>query len=116
MKNYSNTAQFDLFNTSINTEQIRYGYVIPSLLASFYGLIFILGISFNFIIILIYSQKQSLKNFTKFFFINLSVSDMLILAICIPRTICDLYTDGEWKLGYLYCKYLFYIRLSKLEK
>ena len=111
MKNNSNPAQFNLFNTSISTEQIRNDYVIPSLLASFYGLIFVFGISFNLIIIMIYSQKHSLKNFTKFFFINLSVSDMLVLAICIPRTICDLFTDGEWKLGYVYCKYLFYLNV-----
>ena len=80
-------------------------FIKPSLFASVYAFIFVFGIVFNSIIILIYTQKQQIKHVSKFFFINLSISDIIVLSVCIPRAIADLFTDGEWKLGYLYCKF-----------
>ena len=75
----------------------------PSLFSFFYGFILVFGISFNLVIIIIYTFKKSFKN-TKYFFVNLSVSDIMILAVCIPRAICDLFSDEEWRFGYFYCK------------
>lgn len=103
----NNSYQFAQNTNNINitsSEHIQNDFVIQSMLGIFYGFIFVFGIAFNVVIILIYTKKQSLKNFTKYFFINLSLSDMMLLSICIPRTITDLFFDGEWRLGYFYCK------------
>ena len=96
------------FNYDTNSDfmsEYRWQSIIkPNLFAFIYGLIFVFGIVFNVTIILIYTKKKGLKHFTKYFFINLSVSDIMVLSICIPRAICDLFTEGEWKLGFLYCQ------------
>ena len=93
------------FNTT--GEQIWRVFIKPSLFATLYVFILVFGVVFNLIIIMIYTQKQHIKNVTKYFFINLSASDIMVLSLCIPRAIADLFTDGEWKLGYLYCKLYF---------
>lgn len=92
-------------NTS--SELIWNVFIKPSLFTALYAFILLFGIVFNSIIIMIYTQKQHIKNFSKYLFVNLSVSDIIVLSVCIPRAIADLFTDGEWKLGYLYCKFHF---------
>ena len=96
-------------SNELNTsgEQIWTEFIKPSLFATLYAFILVFGIVFNSIIIIIYTQKKHIKNFSKYLFINLSVSDIIVLSVCIPRAITDLFTDGEWKLGYLYCKFYF---------
>ena len=106
-------SNFTLKLYLLSSEQL-WNLIKPSLFSILYGLIFVFGIAFNVIIILIYTKKQGLKHFTKYFFINLSVSDIMVLSVCIPRAICDQFTEGEWKLGYLYCKWIYIIK-SLLE-
>ena len=105
--NDSINCSCNYYESSNFMSQYKWQTIIkPNLFAFIYGLIFVFGIVFNVTIILIYTKKQGLKHFTKYFFINLSVSDIMVLSICIPRAICDQFTEGEWKLGYLYCRYI----------
>lgn len=104
--NYSIESNFSIYFYLLSSINFRDDMIKKTLFSALYGLIIAFVVVFNLIIIMIYTQKRGLKHYTKYFFINLSVSDMMVLSICIPRTICDLFTDGEWKLGYLYCKNL----------
>ena len=101
----SNKIIYSINYTNISSKYSWENLIRPSIFAFLYGLIFVFGMVFNVIIIVIYTKKQGLKHFTKYFFISLSLSDMMVLSICIPRAICDLFSDGEWRFGYLYCNY-----------
>ena len=101
----SNKIIYSINYTNISSKYSWENLISPSIFAFLYGLIFVFGMVFNVIIIVIYTKNQGLKHFTKYFFISLSLSDMMVLSICIPRALCDLFTDGEWRFGYLYCNY-----------
>ena len=79
--------------------------------ACLYIVIFLFGIVSNVLVIIVYSISDNFKNYTRYFFINLSISDIISLAICIPKAISDLYITGGWKFGFYYCKLI--ISLAK---
>ena len=78
-----------------------------------YGLLFIIGIIANTIVIFVYAKGKSPKKYTNFFFINLSISDILILLLCIPISINDVLYPNEWFLGEIYCKHIKFFFLNK---
>ena len=71
-----------------------------------YGVLFIIGILANTIVIFVYAKGKNPNKYTKFFFINLSISDILILLLCIPISINDVLYPNEWFLGEIYCKHI----------
>ena len=70
-----------------------------------YAAIFLFGIVANLAVIFVYLSQKSLNKHTTVFFISLSLSDILVLIVCIPISISDLYID-EWNFGLIYCKFL----------
>ena len=68
-----------------------------------YGVLFIIGLLANSIVIFVYAKSS--KKYTNFFFINLGISDILILLLCIPVSINDVLYPNEWFLGEMYCKH-----------
>ena len=72
--------------------------------ACLYGLIFLFGIGSNMVVITVYMTSKNLKNNIRYFFINLSITDMISLIICIPKALTDLFIYG-WKFGFYYCKF-----------
>lgn len=69
-----------------------------------YSLIFLMGICGNFMVIIVLFKNSELRNSTNYFLANLSVADLLILFICIPIALHDLYSDERWYLGKIMCK------------
>ena len=78
--------------------------------ACLYGLIFLFGIVSNMVVIIVYMTSENFKNYTRYFFINLSISDMISLIICIPKAISDLFITYGWKFGFYYCKFFFLLK------
>ena len=74
-----------------------------------FGMIFIFGLMANLLVILVYLFNKNMKNHSNYFFANLSLSDILVITVCIPVAISDLVYDGEWIFGYFYCKFLFLV-------
>ena len=72
---------------------------------SMFIMIFIFGLVADSLVILVYLFDKNMKNHSNYFFANLSISDILVVTVCIPIAISDLIYDGEWVFGYLYCKY-----------
>ena len=101
LPNNSDDLRVDLNSSKIYLSMIPNESII---FAFIYGLIFLFGILSNFMVILIYLSNNILKNHTNYFFANLSLSDIMVLAVCTPITIADLIFDGEWVFGYFYCK------------
>lgn len=72
--------------------------------ASTFALVFVLGISSNFLVIGVFFLKSQLRQYSNFFFVNLSISDILVLIACMPVTIGDLFSPDVWPYGQLYCQ------------
>lgn len=62
-----------------------------------------IGLVGNILVIIIYLYDKRLKSYTNYFFINLSVVDILILVVCLPVALMDLWNEGHWVLGKLIC-------------
>jgi hypothetical protein len=72
--------------------------------ASIFAFIFLFGILTNLLVIGVFILRSEFRQFTNFFFINLSIADILVLLFCIPITITDLFSPDEWHYGQFYCK------------
>jgi hypothetical protein len=62
------------------------------------------GIISNFIVLTLFLCTKKMRQFTNYFFANLSIADVLILIICLPITVTDLYSPDIWFYGFWYCR------------
>ena len=60
--------------------------------AIIFGVILIIGIFTNLLVIGVFILNSEFRHFTNFFFVNLSIADILVLVCCIPITITDLFS------------------------
>jgi hypothetical protein len=74
-----------------------------------YSIIFVFGIIANLTVIFVYLYEQGSKKRSCLFFVSLSTSDILILVVCVPISITDLYTANEWHYSFTYCKLYYFI-------
>jgi hypothetical protein len=75
---------------------------------SIFALIFVIGLIANVLIIIVYIFDTQSKKQTKYFFINLCISDIAVLLVCMPITITDMYSPEKWIYGWIFCK-LYYV-------
>ena len=54
-----------------------------------YSIAFILGITGNIFVIAVVVQYKHMRTLTNVFLVNLTVGDLLVVLICIPRLPCD---------------------------
>ena len=78
-----------------------------------FALSFLIGITANLLVIIVFASKKMLRNYTNSFFINLSIADILVILACLPIAITDLFSHETWYYGYLYCNLnlLFYTNI-----
>ena len=79
--------------------------VVSFIFAVLFILTFIVGIFTNFIVIIVFLFKNELRQYSNYFFANLSIADILVLLVCIPIAVNDLFTPNVWYFGYFYCKF-----------
>ena len=91
-------------NEILNKISISYKFIIFAIV---FVVIFLFGIFTNILVIVIYLFNKKIKNHSNYFFANLSVSDILVLSVCIPIAITDSMSP-EWQFGFIYCM-LYYI-------
>ena len=77
------------------------------ILSIVYGIILLFGVFSNLIVVFVYIFKDRLNKTTNYFFISLSISDILVLIVCIPIIISELFTN-EWIFGIVYCKLYYF--------
>lgn len=71
----------------------------------FYVLIFIIGILGNGIVILVVLLNRNMRTSVNMFIINLCVADLLVLTVCMPTALVDVYAKDAWYFGEAMCKY-----------
>ena len=103
MKNITLNDDENLTNSSYSSQMRTQSIVFVSI----FSIIFIFGIAANLLVMLVYLFNKNLKNHSNYFFVNLSLSDLLVITVCIPIAVSDLIYDGEWIFGYFYCKFYF---------
>lgn len=69
-------------------------------------IIFVIGVTGNLLVPLVVIKTKYLRNSTNLFLINLSISDLLVLIVCMPTVFIELHSKPEiWLLGESMCKY-----------
>ena len=86
-------------NDGISSHQI-----VTFIFGVLFTLTFIVGLFTNAIVIVVFVFKSELRQFTNYFFTNLSISDILVLIVCMPIAITDLFKPDSWFFGKFYCK------------
>ena len=76
------------------------------LVLMFNSIIFIMGISGNFLVVLVIARVRTMWTPTNFFLLNLSIADILVLSICQPAALMEFYSKDRWLIGEAMCKYL----------
>ena len=74
-----------------------------------FGLVFVIGIINNIIVVLVYTLKPSIKKQTHYFFTNLSISDMLLLTVCLPLFASTQFNLIQLEQKSIYCKLHYFI-------
>lgn len=111
----SNFDPHFLFNFSNNTDdpysdlQNKSLSYIPMIFGSLFSLTFIFGIFTNFLVVIVFIFKSELRQYTNYFFANLSIADILVLIVCIPVALSDCFSPDIWPLGGFYCRMYYFI-------
>ena len=111
--NIVSTVEYMVGNNTYNDSNSTFSNLVKFsaeslVLTLIFGSIFIFGTFANIIVILVYIINKDFKNHTNYFFISLSISDLLILVICIPVTVNDLWSPNVWYFGMIYCKFIYF--------
>lgn len=64
--------------------------------AVFYIFIFIIGVFGNLLVIYVLAKEKELRTFTNYLLANLSIADLLVLFICVPIGLHDLFAKERW--------------------
>ena len=91
-------------NISIGTDRRLFAHKKQVIFSILFTILFIIGLIINLMVIVFYAKNKRLRK-NSYFFLNLSISDLLVLIICLPITISDLFSPDLWHFGVFYCRY-----------
>jgi hypothetical protein len=96
-------------NSNVSTLSIEVpGYTIKIALI-IYGLVFVVGFFGNGLVVIVAFLKQTQHHSfgtTNYCLVNLSLADLLLILVCLPSAILDLFSQEVWYLGHFLCKIL----------
>ena len=94
---------YDLENKNNSYYDHALPYFQRVVFSIFFGTFFAVGFITNLIAILVYIKNKKIKK-SSCFLINLCISDLLILIVCMPVAITDLSSvNDQWLHGEFYC-------------
>lgn len=91
-------------NTTTTTTLGENGFYYARLVC--YVIIFIIGVIGNILVCLVVCRQRKMKNITNYFIVNLAVSDLAVLLICIPFDFGEIVTH-YWPYGAVMCKLIY---------
>ncbi|XP_060559278.1 neuromedin-U receptor 2-like [Ruditapes philippinarum] len=110
MENISLALSMEHFNDSNNNtdnssdippEPPLYIVLTSTLL---YVLIFLVGILGNILVIIVITFSHSMKTTVNMYLMNLCVADILVIIVCMPTALADIFTKEVWYFGEAMCK------------
>ncbi len=100
---FDNTSYKD--NILVHGEiEIPDPFLVNTVMTIFYIMVFLFGFIGNLFVIFVIFKNPEMSTATNIFLVNLSVADLLVLVVCLPIGLTELYTKDEWLLGYFMCK------------
>ena len=114
MNNSNNDS--NLFNESNEEESFSViTLTVPQivLFSTLFTLASIIALAGNVVVMIVIIFRRELRHFTNYFFLNLSIADILVLVVCIPTVFQDLFFPDRWIYGYHLCEYLNFLLIKK---
>lgn len=68
--------------------------------------IFCIGIFGNALVILVMIKLPLMRTVTNYYLYSMSVADCLVLTVCQPIAIMEIYTKDRWYMGEFMCKFV----------
>ena len=105
------TDNVNVTNTSLSTRtQVPEPplYILAAT-TTMYVLLFLSGVLGNSLVIFVVCRNKDMRSSTNFFLVNLSVADLLVILICMPTALVDIYAKEVWYLGRFMCEYCLFI-------
>ena len=69
-----------------------------------YCAIFLIGVVGNLTVVFVISCSRRLKKAVNMYLVNLCVADLLVLLLCMPTALTDLFAKDAWYFGAFMCK------------
>lgn len=69
-----------------------------------YCLIFLIGVAGNIMVIIVIIGSRSMKTTVNKYLLNLCIADVLVIIVCMPTALADIYTKEVWYFGEVMCK------------
>lgn len=91
------------FNVSATTQPRAPMYIVFTA-TIFYVLIFVLGVSGNVIVVTVVSLVRAMKTTMNIYLVNLCIADLLVLVLCMPTALAEIFTMEAWLFGEIMCK------------
>lgn len=92
-------------------EKYLYPDIFEWILISLYALVFIVGLTGNFLVCFAVLRNPHMRTVTNHFIVNLAVADFLVLLICLPPTVLGDVMQ-TWFMGAIPCKIIQYLQVS----
>lgn len=73
----------------------------------FYLIIFLVGVLGNVLAIFVISCGRSMKTSVNMFILNLCIADLLVMLICMPTALTEIYSMEAWYFGSFMCKFIY---------
>lgn len=73
----------------------------------FLVVIFLIGVIGNSLVIVVVVHSRNMRTSVNYFLVNLCIADLLLLILCMPTALVDIYAQDRWYFGKLMCKYIF---------
>ena len=94
-----------------------FDYVFPTpfewTLVALYAVVFVVGLTGNALVVYVVWRNAHMRTVTNLFIVNLSVADLMVIAICLPATALIDITE-TWYLGLAMCKIAHYVQVGVL--
>jgi len=104
--NYTDEELMDMILDHIKPTFIHWIFIV------LFVIMFVVGAGGNFLVCYSVWRSQTLRNVTNYFLVNLSVSDLMVMLICMPATLTHDVTKS-WFLGLAMCKALVYMQVRR---
>lgn len=122
----TNASCIDAYNLSLQLDENNSSYCdsdevfdrksrpdVPSYLFSsqvtatvFFVVIFLVGVFGNLLVIMVVCLNRNMKTSVNIYLINLCIADILVLTVCMPTVLVDVYARDIWYFGKTMCKYI----------
>lgn len=77
--------------------------VVSLLVPLLFGLIVIIGLTGNFLVILVVTSEREMRNTTNVLILGLALADLGFIVTCVPFT-AVVYAASIWPFGEVWCK------------